>query len=48
MFAGEAVINELAEKLGMDPMELRLKNASAQGTPAPTARSSALRSATTR
>ena len=32
MFAGEAVINELAEKLGMDPMELRLKNASAQGT----------------
>jgi CO/xanthine dehydrogenase Mo-binding subunit len=32
MFAGEAVINELAEQLGMDPMELRLKNASAQGT----------------
>jgi CO/xanthine dehydrogenase Mo-binding subunit len=32
MFAGEAVINELAEKLGMDPMELRLKNSSAQGT----------------
>jgi xanthine dehydrogenase molybdenum-binding subunit len=32
MFAGESVINELAEKLGMDPMELRLKNASAQGT----------------
>jgi CO/xanthine dehydrogenase Mo-binding subunit len=32
MFACEAVINELAEKLGMDPMELRLKNASAQGT----------------
>jgi xanthine dehydrogenase molybdenum-binding subunit len=33
MFAGEAAINELAEKLGMDPMELRLKNASAQGSP---------------
>ncbi|HEU0073674.1 MAG TPA: xanthine dehydrogenase family protein molybdopterin-binding subunit [Dehalococcoidia bacterium] len=32
MFAGEAAINELAEQLGMDPMELRLKNASAQGT----------------
>jgi len=32
MFAGEAVVNELAEKLGMDPMELRLKNASAQGS----------------
>jgi CO/xanthine dehydrogenase Mo-binding subunit len=31
MFAGEAVINELAEQLGMDPMELRLKNASKQG-----------------
>jgi CO/xanthine dehydrogenase Mo-binding subunit len=32
MFAGESVVNELAEKLGMDPMELRLKNSSAQGT----------------
>jgi len=32
MFAGESAINELAEQLGMDPMELRLKNASAQGS----------------
>jgi xanthine dehydrogenase molybdenum-binding subunit len=32
MFAGESAINELAEQLGMDPMELRLKNSSAQGT----------------
>ena len=32
MFAGEAVINELAEQLGMDPMDLRLKNASKQGS----------------
>ena len=32
MFASESVINEMAEKLGMDVMELRLKNASTQGT----------------
>lgn len=32
MFAGESTINELAEKLGMDPADLRLKNASKQGT----------------
>jgi len=32
MFAGESAINEMAEKLGMDPMDIRLKNASAQGT----------------
>jgi xanthine dehydrogenase molybdenum-binding subunit len=32
MFASESAINELAEQLGMDPMELRLKNGSAQGT----------------
>jgi CO/xanthine dehydrogenase Mo-binding subunit len=32
MFAGEAVVNELAEQLGMDPMDLRIKNASKQGT----------------
>jgi CO/xanthine dehydrogenase Mo-binding subunit len=31
MFPSEAVINELADELGMDPMELRLKNASKQG-----------------
>ncbi len=32
MYPSEAVINELAERLGMDPMDLRLKNASKQGT----------------
>ncbi len=32
MFAGESTINELAEQLGMDPMQLRLKNAASQGT----------------
>ncbi len=31
MLPTEAVINELAEELGMDPMELRLKNAVAEG-----------------
>ncbi len=31
MFAGESTMNELAELLGMDPMDLRLKNASKQG-----------------
>ncbi len=31
-FAVEAVIDELAEQLEMDPMELRLKNASEEGT----------------
>ena len=30
-FAVEPVIDELAEKLGMDPMELRLKNAAKEG-----------------
>jgi xanthine dehydrogenase molybdenum-binding subunit len=32
MFAGEAVLNELAEQLDMDPIELRIKNAARQGT----------------
>jgi CO/xanthine dehydrogenase Mo-binding subunit len=32
MFASEAVINELAERLGMDPMDLRLKNATKEGS----------------
>ncbi|MPZ50693.1 MAG: molybdopterin-dependent oxidoreductase [Dehalococcoidia bacterium] len=32
MFAGESVINELAERLGMDPIELRIKNAAVEGT----------------
>ena len=31
-FAGESVIDEIAEKLGMDPVELRLKNAAREGT----------------
>jgi len=31
-FASETVIDELAEKLGMDPLELRRKNASHEGT----------------
>ena len=32
MFAAESVVNELAEKLGMDPLEFRLKNAAKEGT----------------
>ena len=31
-FASESVIDELAEKIGMDPLELRLKNACEEGT----------------
>ena len=31
-FAAEMVINELAEALGMDPIDLRLKNAAKEGT----------------
>ena len=31
-FAGEAVIDEIARKLGMDPIEFRLLNASKEGT----------------
>ncbi len=31
-FAAEMVINELADELGMDPIELRLKNAAKEGT----------------
>ena len=31
-FATEQVVDELAEKLGMDPVELRLKNAAKEGT----------------
>lgn len=31
-FAAEMVVNELAEELGMDPIELRLKNAAREGT----------------
>ena len=31
-FAGEAVIDEIAQKLGMDPIEFRLLNASKEGT----------------
>jgi xanthine dehydrogenase molybdenum-binding subunit len=32
-FAAESVIDELARALGMDPLELRLKNAAREGTP---------------
>ena len=35
MFAGDAVINELAEMLEIDPMDLRLKNASKEGDDRP-------------
>ena len=31
-FAAESVMDELAEKLGLDPLEFRLKNATTQGT----------------
>ncbi|MDP6344618.1 MAG: molybdopterin-dependent oxidoreductase, partial [Alphaproteobacteria bacterium] len=31
-FASESVVNEMAAKLGMDPLELRLANASRKGT----------------
>ena len=31
-FAGETLIDELAEKLSMDPIELRLLNAAKEGT----------------
>ena len=32
MFAGECVLDELAQELGMDPIDLRLKNAAREGT----------------
>ena len=31
-FAAEMVVNEIAEKLGIDPIEIRLKNAAKEGT----------------
>jgi xanthine dehydrogenase molybdenum-binding subunit len=34
-FACETVLDELAEKCGIDPLELRLRNASQEGTPQP-------------
>ncbi len=32
MFAGESVVNELATKLNMDPIDLRIKNAASEGS----------------
>ena len=32
MFAGESVLDELAQKIGMDPIDFRLKNAATEGT----------------
>ncbi|MGK0223988.1 MAG: CO/xanthine dehydrogenase Mo-binding subunit [Limisphaerales bacterium] len=34
MFAGESVLDEIAQKLDMDPIDLRLKNAAKEGTKA--------------
>ncbi len=34
-FASETVIDELAEKCGIDPLEIRIKNAAHEGTPHP-------------
>ena len=31
-FASESVIDELAEKIGMDPLAMRLQNSAKQGT----------------
>jgi CO/xanthine dehydrogenase Mo-binding subunit len=36
MFASESLVDELAEKLGMDPLELRQKNAVREGDAQPT------------
>jgi CO/xanthine dehydrogenase Mo-binding subunit len=35
MFASESVMNELAERLGMDPLEFRIHNAAREGDPRP-------------
>ena len=32
MFAGESVVDELADRIGMDPIDFRLKNAADEGT----------------
>ena len=34
MYAGESVLDELAQKIGMDPIDFRLKNAAEEGTQA--------------
>ncbi|MCC6174966.1 MAG: xanthine dehydrogenase family protein molybdopterin-binding subunit [Chloroflexi bacterium] len=38
MFALESTMDDLARELGMDPLELRLKNASSEGDPMPNGR----------
>ena len=48
MFAGESAINELAAQLGMDPLDLRLKNALEGGRRASHGRQVAPTSATSR
>ena len=34
MYAGESVLDELAQKIGMDPLDFRMKNAAEEGTQA--------------
>ena len=38
MFSVESTMDELARELGIDPVELRLKNASEEGDPMPNGR----------
>ena len=38
MFAGESVVDELAQRLGIDPLEFRLRNAVAEGDRRPDGR----------
>jgi len=40
VFGVEGVVNELAQKIGMDPLDLRIKNAAAEGYKRSTAKPS--------